>query len=668
MNKQEKTKEELIIELDTLQKEYDSLKETFNVDTYSTVNEQDQINENDNIRFKKLIEHAPIAMAIVNMTGEIEFINHKAVTVFGYKHQDIPTMERWWSLAYPDEEYRNEVVADWMGRIQKALTDNIEIVGNEYLVTCKDKTVKSVFISGIPVSEKIFVLFDDITKRKQDEQELIEAKFKVEESEQSYRLLINSIPNTSILLFDKNLRYLIAGGGELEKSGFDKSSSFHGKTLQEAFPKDVVDLFEPLYFKALNGESTAFEMDYGDLTYFQQVIPVHNAEKEIFAGTVIAQNITTTKQAQKAIIENQRLNAIGEMAASIAHDFNNSLQMMIGNIEVAKLETKLPNTTLKHLNNIASIISDVAARVKSVQRFGDAKLERKDNKLVKLNTIINESILQLHPLWKDNIQKRGMKISIKTDYGDIPEIYSNEGELKTSFHNVIKNSIEAMPEGGIINIVTRKKGEGVYVTIADTGIGMDEVTRLKIFQPFFTTKGFDVGRGLGMSGVYSIMKECGGGIFVKETGLDKGTIIELVFPLNEQEVRKEEKDTAAKVLNKEVALRVLWVEDEALIRLNSKRMVKSMGHKCDIASSGKKALEYLNKNTYDIVITDIGMPEMNGWQLADKIKEKFGGKIKIAVISGWNIEEKEKIAHGIKWVLEKPFQIDNLRKLFEDVQ
>lgn len=116
-------------------------------------------------RFRNIIELAPIAMAIVGMDQKIEYINRKAITVFGYLPEDIPTMESWWVQAYPDETYRNEVVADWTGRIVRALKEGGEIIGNAYQVTCKDGSLKMMFISGVPVQNKIFVMFDDITER-----------------------------------------------------------------------------------------------------------------------------------------------------------------------------------------------------------------------------------------------------------------------------------------------------------------------------------------------------------------------------------------------------------------------------------------------------------------------------------------------------------------------
>lgn len=394
-----------------------------------------------------------------------------------------------------------------------------------------------------------------------------------------------------------------------------------------------------------------------DVEISMKIQPAHNLI------VTFVSDITERKQAEKGIIESQRLNAIGEMAASVAHDFNNSLQAMMGNIEVVKLKTNLSDTTLKYLNNVESIIVDVTSRVKSLQRFGRTKQDRSEYKLVNLNTIIGESIIQARPLWKDNAEKAGITININADYSDIPKIACNKGELKTSFHNIIKNSVEAMPKGGTITIVTGIKDKKIFVTVTDTGIGMDEDTKVKVFQPFYSTKGFDTGRGLGMSGVFSIVRECGGDIFVRTSELGKGTTIEIVFPFNKQNEIKEEKIIEEKILDDDVELRILWVEDDFIIRQSLPILVESLGHKCDIASSGIIALEYLEKNTYDVVITDIGMPEMSGWELADIIKNKFGNKIKVIVVSGWSIDEAKKNKHGVKYVLGKPFKTEELKQV-----
>lgn len=122
----------------------------------------------------EIIELSPISMAIVNMDGTIEQINRRAIETFGYLPDDIPTMEQWWALAYPDELYRAEVIAQWMGLVGKAIAEKSEIERREYRVTCKDGTVKTVLIFGIPVSDRVFVIFDDITERKRAEEERLQ--------------------------------------------------------------------------------------------------------------------------------------------------------------------------------------------------------------------------------------------------------------------------------------------------------------------------------------------------------------------------------------------------------------------------------------------------------------------------------------------------------------
>jgi len=115
---------------------------------------------------RKIIEYSPISMAIVGMDGRIEYINKKAIETFGYSPEDIPTMEQWWLRAYPDAAYRQEVIARWMGHVQEALAENVEIKGDEYWVTCKDGSLKTIYIFGVPVVDKVFVIFNDVTAYK----------------------------------------------------------------------------------------------------------------------------------------------------------------------------------------------------------------------------------------------------------------------------------------------------------------------------------------------------------------------------------------------------------------------------------------------------------------------------------------------------------------------
>ena len=189
-----------------------------------------------------------------------------------------------------------------------------------------------------------------------------------------------------------------------------------------------------------------------------------------------------------------------------------------------------------------------------------------------------------------------------------------------------------------------------------------EKVKEKIFQPFFSTKGYEAGRGLGLSGVYSVIKEHKGTIRVLQSAPGQGTSFEIMLPSHQKTemiIKKpEEADGYVGYV------KILWVDDEQILLNLAEKIIKHLGYKADFINSGEQALKYLAKNKYDLVITDIGMPDMNGWQLADKIKEQYKGT-KVAVISGWGAEisDEEKEKHGVSYVLGKPVQINEIKEL-----
>lgn len=537
-----------------------------------------------------------------------------------------------------------------------------------------DKTdIIWVTVNGYPVLNntgeiiEVVISFINITEKKLIEEEKISAILKLESSDkrlnQTQRLAqvgswFIDLPSQKVEWSDEAYKIW----------GFDSNNGTPDyDSIIKMVHTDDLELFNSSYEKAVN-LCIAYDIEFrihlsNDEQKTVRAIcqPILGENGKVVSITGANQDITSQKTFEKAQIKHQRIKAIGEMSSSIAHDFNNSLQQMMGNLEVIKLQNDYPENTLERLNCIGSIIGDVADRVSALQKFGDTEHDDKDTKLIDFNTLIEESLLQSRPLWKDDMEKKGLKINVITDLKDIPKITGNNGELKSAVYNLIKNSVEAMPEGGDIIIKTGEKDEGIFATFTDTGIGMNEETKRKVFEPFFSTKGFKLGRGLGMSGVFNIIKKSIGNIAVKSAGLSKGSTFEIVFPVGKQENIKVIDESKGK--NKE-KFNVLWVDDDISITEDVSELLELMGHKCTIANSGKSALEYLNKNTCDIVFTDIGMSGMNGWELIAAIRNNFGNKIKIITVSGWNIDEKAKEEHTIDFVLQKPFTIDRLEKLF----
>ena len=409
----------------------------------------------------------------------------------------------------------------------------------------KQKIIRSICKPTLGVSGKITVLnvvSQDITQQKKIEEDKLKVKFRLEKT-------IKSL-NTSQKLAHVGSYLLNTATQKIEWSeetfhiwGFDaKNGSPEYDELINRVHIDDKEIFNRTIQKAIQtGKPYEFEhricLPNGEQKTLRDVgQPAMKNDKEVINLVGTTQDITSQKLFEEAKIKHQRLKIIGEMSASIAHDFNNALQQMMGNLEVVKIQNEFSDNSLDRLNNIRSIIDDISIRVSSLQKFGDTEHtndnENNENN-IDINALIENSLKESRLLWKDNMEKEGLKITLTTDFEEIPKISCNNGELKSVLDNVIENSMEAMPKGGNLMIKTGTKPEGVFAVFTDTGIGMDKETQLKVFQPFFSTKGFKLGRGLGMSGAYSIIKKHGGDIAVKYSRINKGTTIEIIFPRQE---------------------------------------------------------------------------------------------------------------------------------------
>jgi len=504
-----------------------------------------------------------------------------------------------------------------------------------------------------------FEMAKDITEHKKIETELKTSKIWL-----SQTMNIARVGGWKIYLPDKRLEWTD------ENFKIHELSNKNQPNLNEAillFHEDD----RPLVIAALEnilqyGESFDFEARV--ITAKQKLIWVRligNAsfdEDGILTVRGMTQDITERKTAERRLLESERLTAVGELASGVAHDFNNALQGILGNIELALIDN-ISNETRDYIITAKKSVHDAASRVNLLQRFARKQTEQEEYESIDLNDLISDSIGQTRTLWKNQAEKDGIIINITTHYGENILSRGNPGELRSVMYNIIKNSVQAMPQGGRIDIKTRKEGEQLYITIADTGLGMDENISKKIFQPFFTTKGFDLGKGLGMAGAYTIIKEHKGGIYVKRSQPGKGTEIEIILPYCQNEQSKEFK-------KKEYSgtARVLWVDDEETINNLAKHMLSTMGHQSDIASNGSEAIELLEINQYDLMITDIGMPNMNGWQLIEKIKGKYP-EMKIAILTGWedSIEPEQKTKFGVKYILKKPILMDKLKNVIGEI-
>jgi len=518
--------------------------------------------------------------------------------------------------------------------------------------------------------EKIIVNFVDITEQKHAEDSL-------RRSESNLSNIINNIGDP-VFVKDKNNVLLIVNDAFCKLFGLSREDII-GKSLAEDVSEEERINFlridkEVLLTGVENITEEFLTVRKGETLTIstRKTRYIDNEGNKFIIG--VMRDITEAKKAHIALIESQRLGAIGEMTSSIAHDFNNSLQAIYGNIELAMAENDISETSKYYLDTIKKMVNDTAFRVQLLQRFGGNKIIKNKVSKINLNNLIEEVILQSRPIWKEEIEKKGLSITITTQFTSLSEISGNDADLRSAFFNIIKNSVEAMPKGGNITIQTTEKEDKIFISISDNGIGMNDQIKARIFQPFYTTKGYEQGRGLGMSGVYSIVKEHDGEIYVKHTIQGVGSTIEMVLPINnenedhqlhlsENETKEHPKPEIKKQLN------ILWVDDNEAIRTNASLMLDMMGHQTHTASSGKQAIQLMQSNQYDVVFSDIGMPEMNGWQLAEYISEQFNQSITVIIVSGWGAEinEEQSKKHNVLSVISKPFDMNQIESILNSI-
>ncbi|MCK4419979.1 response regulator, partial [Candidatus Aerophobetes bacterium] len=242
---------------------------------------------------------------------------------------------------------------------------------------------------------------------------------------------------------------------------------------------------------------------------------------------------------------------------------------------------------------------------------------------------------------------------IKEELGKLPPLLGSRSELMEVLTNLMFNAAEAMPEGGEITVRTEAKENKVLLYFTDTGKGIPKRIRNKIFDPFFTTKG-PKASGLGLSICYGIVKRHKGEIKV-ESRKGKGTTFTINIPIPLEVPQDEEK---LKEVQKISSRKILVIDDEEGVRDVLEGIFQHEGHRVTLAETGKEGLEEFKKTDFDLVLTDLGMPEMSGWEVAKEIK-KIDPDMPVGLITGWAVPlAKEKMREeGVDFILSKPFDL-----------
>jgi len=368
----------------------------------------------------------------------------------------------------------------------------------------------------------------------------------------------------------------------------------------------------------------------------------------------LQQAFASLKDAQKSIVHTARLKALGQMAAGIAHDFNNLLNGILGFSQILERKLASPDPDLQairaDIGRIQKLSLQGAETVKRVQDFSRVRRDGPSEN-VDLNAVVRNAVDVTRNRWKHECEMRGIRIEVRLDLGPIPTTTGNASELGQAVNNLIFNAVDAMPSGGTLTLRTCAEGESIDLEVSDTGVGMTREVRERLFEPFFSTKGG--GQGLGTSIVYGIVARHDGEVAVSsESG--KGTTIRLRLPVTVTAGERQAEIPEAPVMASQ-PFHVLIVDDNALNRELFQAYLEPMGYRTRTAESGAEALEILDREAVDLVVTDLGMPGMSGKQLAEQAK-RIRPELPVVLVSGWAVLEEEKAMKdsGIDFLLAKP--------------
>ncbi len=429
---------------------------------------------------------------------------------------------------------------------------------------------------------------------------------------------------------------------------------------EAAFPLKVRDQL----FGVLNIESEALygfdEEDLKTLSSFASQMSISIENAQLFSD--LRQTLEELRQAQDQIVQAEKLRAMGEMASGVAHDFNNVLAVVLGNIQLLlhQLDRLRPEEIREGLKVIERSSKDGAETIRRIQEFTGVRRDKEFTSFA-LNEIVAEVVNITQPRWKDQAQKKGIQVKLTTQLGDIPSIMGNPSEVREVLTNIIFNAVDAMPKGGELTITTQPQAEDwVEVRIADTGIGMTEEVKKRVFDPFFTTKGV-TNSGLGMSVSYGIIRRHGGEILI-ESESGKGTTFIIHLPTGYGEEEPFSKEIPA--LKESRCARILVIDDEDSVRDILSRMLRTKGHQVVVAPDGEEGIERFRSEPFDLVLTDLGMPKLSGWDVGKTIKG-LNPKIPIVMITGWGMElDRERLSEsGIDLIISKPFNFDQVIQL-----
>jgi len=616
-----------------------------------------------------IIDSLPGIVYFFDDTGQFIRWNKNFENISGYSTEEISKMS---PLDFFEGEDKNTIAE----RIQEVFIKGNSSAEADFISKNGDKTPYYFTGELITIGKKKHVggMGIDITELKEAEVELQESENRYRtlfqesmQREQIYESLLTSTPD-AVAIYNLNGETTYVNPAFTQIFGFTMKD-VKGKRIpfvpEGEMEKTIAGIKQVLELGSVAGFETKGLTKDGRVLDISLSSACYDDHESNRTGIVVfLRDVTAAKQTERQLQQAQRMEAIGTLAGGIAHDFNNLLMGIQGRSSLMLLDKDSSHKNFGHLKGIEDHVksaADLTGQLLAFARGGKYEVRPTDlNKLVKKQNRM--------------FGRTKKEITIRGKYEEnlwVAEV--DPGQIEQVLLNLYVNAWQSMPGGGNLYIQTEnvtldenytslfevRPGKFVKISVADTGVGMDESTRQRVFDPFFTTREMGRGTGLGLASVYGIIKNHGGFIDVySEKG--KGAAFDIYLPASDKEVIEEVE--LLKGLLKGSGT-VLLVDDEDMIIEVGIEILEQLGYKVLVAQSGRDAIDiYTNKQAHiDIIILDMIMPDMGGGETYDKLK-KINPQVVVLLASGYSIDGQatDILNRGCDGFIQKPFNIKDL--------